>query len=94
MFSHKGLGESYQSGSKQGIIPSHAARLGRLLDLVLTPPQSPQDMNLPGFDFHSLKGGRSKKWAVSVNGNWRIVFGFQGADAIDVDDSPTIIRTS
>lgn len=83
-FSHKGLGEFYQSGSKQGIIPSHAARLGRLLDR-LDASTSPQDMNLPGFDFHSLKGGRSKKWAVSVNGNWRIVFGFQGADAIDVD---------
>ena len=84
IFSHKGLQEFYQSGSKQGVIRSHSAKLARLLDR-LDASTSPQDMNLPGFDFHPLKGGRSKRWAVSVNGNWRIVFGFQGANAIDVD---------
>jgi proteic killer suppression protein len=42
-------------------------------------------MNLPGFDFHPLKGDREGEWSVSVNGNWRIVFGFQADDAIDVD---------
>jgi toxin HigB-1 len=42
-------------------------------------------MSLPGFCLHSLKGERRGQWAVSVSGNWRIVFRFEGEDAVDVD---------
>jgi proteic killer suppression protein len=42
-------------------------------------------MNLPGYKLHQLKGNRAGTWAVSVSGNWRLVFQFQGADAILVD---------
>lgn len=42
-------------------------------------------MILPGFDFHSLKGNRKGTYAVSVSGNWRIAFRFDGAHAVDVD---------
>lgn len=83
-FRHKGLEEFFHSGSKQGIAPHHAAKLARLLDR-LDASTSPQDMNLPGFDFHPLRGDREGEWSVSVNGNWRVVFGFQAEGAIDVD---------
>ena len=52
---HKGLKEFYYSGSKKGIKPEHANRLGRMLDR-LDASISAQDMNLPGYDLHSLKG--------------------------------------
>jgi len=42
-------------------------------------------MNLPGFDFHSLKGRLRGVYAVSVSGNWRITFRFEGEDAVDVN---------
>ena len=42
-------------------------------------------MYLPGFRLHPLKGERRGQWAVSLSGNWRIVFRFEGEDAIDVD---------
>jgi len=42
-------------------------------------------MALPGFRLHPLKGERKGQWAVSLSGNWRIVFGFEGEDAVDVD---------
>ena len=42
-------------------------------------------MNLPGFQFHALKGDRKGAYAVSVSGNWRIRFRLEGADAIDVN---------
>ncbi len=42
-------------------------------------------MDLPGFRLHPLKGDLAGYWAVTVSGNWRIVFRFAGTDATDVD---------
>jgi toxin HigB-1 len=42
-------------------------------------------MGLPGLKLHPLKGGCSGSWSVSVSGNWRITFRFEGKDAVDVD---------
>lgn len=45
----------------------------------------PEDMNLPGYGFHGLKGDRKGTYAVSVSSNWRITFRFEKGDAVDVD---------
>ena len=45
----------------------------------------PEKMNLPGFRLHALKGDMRGFWAVTVRANWRIVWRFEGADAVDVD---------
>jgi proteic killer suppression protein len=45
----------------------------------------PDDMNLPGYRFHPLKGSERGRYAVDASGNWRITFGWDGEDAIDVD---------
>jgi proteic killer suppression protein len=42
-------------------------------------------MNLPGYKFHQLKGTREYEFAVSVTGNWRITFEFEGDDATNVN---------
>ena len=42
-------------------------------------------MNLPGYRLHQLKGQRTGQWAVSLSGNWRLVFEFEGDDATNVD---------
>jgi proteic killer suppression protein len=42
-------------------------------------------MGLPGLHLHALKGDLSGYWSVSVSGNWRIIFRFEGIDAVDVD---------
>jgi len=42
-------------------------------------------MDLPGLRLHELKGKRKDTWAVSVSGNWRITFRFDGVDAVNVD---------
>ena len=57
LFAHKGLREFYESGSKKGIQPEHAPKLGRILDR-LDASISPQDMNLPGYRLHPLKGDK------------------------------------
>ena len=43
------------------------------------------EMDLPGYQLHSLLGKEKGRWAVSVNGNWRITFEFINQDAILVD---------
>jgi len=46
---------------------------------------TPLDMNRPGWGWHPLKGDLEGHWSVSVNGNWRLTFSFEDADAILVD---------
>jgi toxin HigB-1 len=81
---HKGLEQFFVSGSKAGIRPDHAAKLKRQLAR-LNDARSPPDMNLPGWKFHGLEGGLSGHYAVSVSGNWRMTFTFEGTDAVLVD---------
>jgi toxin HigB-1 len=45
----------------------------------------PEDLNLPGMRFHKLKGSYKKYYAVTVNGNWRIIYSFEKTDAILVN---------
>ena len=44
----------------------------------------PEDMNLPGFNFHPLRG-KPQRYTVHVNGPWCITFGWDGKDATDID---------
>ena len=83
-FGHKGLQEFFETGTKKGIIPEHASKLGRILDR-LDAAESADDMKLPGFQFHPLLGKGKGRFAVSVNGNWRVTFEFSGKDAYVVD---------
>ncbi len=46
---------------------------------------NPDDMGLPGFRLHQLKGDLRGYWAVTVRANWRIIWRFEGTDAVDVD---------
>ena len=83
-FKHKGLKKLYESGSKQGVKPEHAARL-RLILARLDASTAPDDMNLPGLSLHPLKGSLKNFWSVSVSGNSRVIFRFEDGHVIDVD---------
>ena len=83
-FSHKGLEVFFLTGKKSGIQAVHARRLQIMLTL-LNVVKAPQAMNVPGFGLHPLKGDLKGHWAVTVNGNWRLTFRFEGEDAILVD---------
>ena len=83
-FVHKGIERFFLSGSKAGIQPQHAKRLRLQLER-LHRAATPQDMNLPNWRLHALKGNLSGHWAVWVDGNWRVTFSFDGEDAILVD---------
>ncbi len=67
-FRHKGLRKLFETGNTAGIQASHAKRL-RMQLAALDTAQSIDDMDLPGFALHPLKGEMKGRWAVSVNGN-------------------------
>ncbi|MFN2381963.1 MAG: type II toxin-antitoxin system RelE/ParE family toxin [Guyparkeria sp.] len=83
-FRHKGVRRFFQTGSKAGIQAAHAARLARQLS-ALNQATGPDDMNLPGWNLHPLRGRLEGHWSVTVSGNWRLTFLFENGDAILVD---------
>lgn len=82
-FRHKGLEKFFKTGSKAGIQAQHAAKL-RVQLTALDHATGPQDMDAPGWGLHRLKGDRARFFAISVSGNWRLVFRFEGKDAVEV----------
>ena len=72
-FEHKGLERFYKTGSKSGIQPAHAPKLNLVLSL-LDIAKSADDMNVPGFGLHPLKGDLRGYFSVKVSGNWRLIF--------------------
>jgi proteic killer suppression protein len=64
--------------------PEHVDKSARVLAL-LNRAARPQDMNLPGFRLHPLKGGLAGFWSVTISANWRIIFRFDDGDVTDVD---------
>ena len=83
-FQHKGLKAFFETGSKAGIQAQHSTRLNLQLAKLDT-AISPDDMNLPNWRLHPLKGNMQNHWAVWVDKNWRITFKFEGQDAELVD---------
>ncbi len=83
-FKHKGLERFFRTGSKAGILATHAERL-RLQLARLDGASVPEDMNLPGWKFHALGRDLAGHYAVTVNKNWRLTFTFEGEDAVLVD---------
>jgi toxin HigB-1 len=79
-FKHKGLRRFYKTGSTAGIQPSHRKRLRLQLAALDTAIQI-EDMDIPGFRLHRLKGERKVIWSISVSGNWRITFEFRDGNA-------------
>jgi len=82
-FGHKGLERFFTRSDHRGIDARQADRIRRILDR-LDAAAKAEDMNIPGYRFHALKGDRKGAYAVSVSGNWRITFRFQSGDAINV----------
>jgi toxin HigB-1 len=83
-FRHKGLERYFTTSERKGIDTKQESRIRRILDR-LDASARPEDMSLPGYGFHGLKGTRKGTYAVSVSGNWRITFRFQEGDAFDVN---------
>ena len=74
----------FESGSLAGIQPAHANRLKMQL-AALDTAQVIEDMDIPGFRLHPLKGSERGRWSIWVNGNWRVTFEFKNGNAFILD---------
>ena len=79
-FKHKGLELFFLTGSTAGIQANHAEKLTMILTALNT-AEDIRDLNLPGWNLHSLKGNLKNHWSIKVNGNWRITFKFEKGNA-------------
>ena len=83
-FRHKALRKYFETGESRGLNVPDQKRIARIL-LALEACSKPEDMNLPGYRFHSLAGNQKGRYSVRVTGNWRVTFGWDGEDVTDVD---------
>jgi proteic killer suppression protein len=83
-FLHKGLRRFFETGSTSGVQAAHAKRL-RMQLAALDTAHSIEDMDIPGFRLHPLKGELRGRWSISVNSNWRITFEFKDGNAYVLD---------
>jgi proteic killer suppression protein len=80
-FRDKALRAFFQANDPRGMSVPNVPRIRRIL-LALETATQPEQLNLPGYYFYGLQSVR--RWSVRVTGNWRITFGWDGVDAIDV----------
>lgn len=83
-FKHKGLKIYFETGKSQGIQASHAKKL-RMQLAALDTASSIDDMDIPGYRLHPLKGDRKGLWSISVSGNWRLTFKFADGNVFVLD---------
>ena len=83
-FKNKGLADLFKDETTSRIDKRLHSRILERLD-ALDAASSPEDMNIPGFDFHALQGHNPTRFTVHVNGPWCITFGWEGEDAVAVD---------
>jgi proteic killer suppression protein len=83
-FKHKGLKNYFESGTTRGIQAAHSKKL-RLQLAALDTATTIDDMDIPGYQLHPLKGNRKGFWSISVSGNWRVTFEFSDGNAFILD---------
>jgi proteic killer suppression protein len=83
-FRHKGLKDLYEGRSSRRVAPAHVRKLENML-ATLDASNGPEGMRVPGPRLHALSGNLRGYYVVSVSGNWRDTFRFEGGDAVDVD---------
>ncbi|WP_122411284.1 type II toxin-antitoxin system RelE/ParE family toxin [Pseudomonas viridiflava] len=83
-WNHKGLKTFFETGSTSGIRADHSRRIAHVLTL-LNHASTPDNVNIPGWRLHPLKGDLSGFGSITINANWRVIFRFAGTDVELVD---------
>jgi proteic killer suppression protein len=83
-FRNKGLRRFAERGDPSRLSVQNPDRIRRIL-LALNAAKAPEQLNIPGLRFHLLRGRDKGRYAVDASGNWRITFGWDSEDAVDVD---------
>ena len=82
-FAHKGLELFYRTGNTKGIQANHIKKL-RMQLAALDSAQNINDLNIPSYRLHALKGNRNNLWSITVNKNWRLTFEFSEGNVMRI----------
>lgn len=83
-FKHKGLEFFFETGNTKGIQANHKQKL-RIILGALDVAKKPENLDIPAFRFHPLKGNLKGLYSITVQANWRVTFTFKGEDVYVVD---------
>ena len=83
-FGHRGLKRLFERGDKSQVRADMLDKIENIL-AVLDHADAPEKMDLPGFRLHPMTGDLRGFWSVTVRANWRIIWRYVGADAVDVE---------
>jgi toxin HigB-1 len=83
-FKSKALSELWEKNRTAKIDVRLHARILRRLDALNVATRA-EDVDVPGFDFHSLRGFDPIRYTIHVNGPWCVTFSFEDGDAVGVD---------
>jgi proteic killer suppression protein len=83
-FRNKALERLLKEGNAKGIPKDLEKRIRRRIE-VIDSATAIDDLRIPGYDLHQLKGDRRETWSIKVSGNWRITFTFRNNDAYDLN---------
>ena len=84
-FATKSLKVFWETGDTRKLPARDHANRQRLILDALDAAEGPSDMNIPGLKLHRYKVGRPGYYSAAVSGNWRIIWKFDGSDAVDVE---------
>ncbi len=83
-FRHKGLRLFYQKGDASKLQSQHVAKI-RMILTRLDAAKTAEELNVPGYGLHQLKGDLKDFWSVKVDKNYRIIFFILNEHVEDVD---------
>jgi proteic killer suppression protein len=83
-YKHNGLARFALKGDPKGIATNHRNKIKKVLSR-LAAIRFPHQMDIPGYNFHSLKGNYEEYYSIKISGNWRVIFRMKGEHVYDVD---------
>jgi proteic killer suppression protein len=83
-FTNKALGKLFKEGDAKGVPKELEKRIKVRLE-VIDSATVIEDLRIPGYNLHELKGDRKGTWSIKVSGNWRITFRFEDGNVYDVE---------
>lgn len=83
-FRSKALKRFWERSDASGLRPDWVRKVSLFLD-ALDAAKEPGDVAFPGSGFHALTGNLAGRYALTVSRNWRLTFGWEGEDAVDLE---------
>ena len=84
-FVHKGLKKLYLEDTAKGLPPDAADKLRAMLTFLQDMRDTDMLRALPGWKAHQLMGDRKGTWSLQVTRNWRLTFGVEDGEIVNVD---------